>query len=285
MSYLDESRRALESSAARKVQNEFLQTIRNRYPAIRPFADVDELLLLLRDPEGDMDRKDGALHALLEEHQRAGGGGAFALLAVAMFPKIEHIYRTRCHHTVGRTQAPQVGLDDFWGCVVGAFAEALDRYPTAQRRARVAANIEGDTMAALRRARLHESRIEAARQDFKATADSHLDSLREPGVEDLPESYMVPGDFVRPGRETPVEPAGEEFHAAERAMDTFVAADLIDEKERFLLLGVHLYERSLRDLADELGISREAAKKRHLRALTRLRASRPGPSNDGERDR
>lgn len=85
---------------------------------------------------------------------------------------------------------------------------------------------------------------------------------------------MTPGDLVTSGREQAVEPEPEELRVAERALDPFVEAEVIDEDERFILLGVHLYERTLGELAGELGISREAAKKRHLRAITRIRTSR-----------
>lgn len=150
MSYRDEARRALESSAARRAHDEYLKEIRDRHQALKQFEDVENLLALLRDPEADDDTKDGVLLALLDEHQRRGGGGAFALIAVAMFPALDRIYRSR----VLRADEH----DDLWGRVVEAFAEALDRYPISRRRARVAANIEGDTMAAMRRAGLRDTR-------------------------------------------------------------------------------------------------------------------------------
>lgn len=157
---------------------------------------------------------------------------------------------------------------------MGAFSEALDRYPIDRRPAKVAANIEGDTLASLRRARQRETRAEFAQARFAADAKPFADDFRAPSAEEPDAEVMTPGDLITPGKEAVAEPDAEEFHQAERALDRFIEDEVIDQDERFLILGVHLYERTLGDLAKELGISREAAKKRHLRAITRIRRSR-----------
>ena len=267
-SYRDEARRALESSAARAVQNEYLQQIKDRHPALRHLDDVEDVLDVLRDASADAAAKDALLLALLEEHQRAGGGGAFALLAVAMFPALDHIYRGRLH------RSPEA--DDLWGRVVGAFAEAIDHYPIARRPARVAANIEGDTMANLRRGGLCEVRATLARDLLYEATAPYLDEIAAVDPEAAPGQRLGLGDFVQPGSETPAEPDPEELEAARAAIAPLFDATGIPPEDRFLILGVHLYERTLGDLAAELGISREAAKKRHLRALTRIRKTRAG---------
>jgi DNA-directed RNA polymerase specialized sigma24 family protein len=268
MSYRDEARRALESSAAQRAHDEYLKQIKEQHPALRRLAGVDELLALLRNPEADADTKDAVLIALLEEHQRGRGGGAFALLAVAMFPVLDRIYRAR----VLRTQEH----DDLWGRVVEAFAEALERYPIARRRARVAANIEGETMAMMRRAALRDVRSSVAKERFTAATQPFVDDLQAEG-----EQPVSLGEFVEPGRESPLPPEEAELKAAERAVAPIFAAGDIDDEDRFLILGVHLYGRTLGELAAGLGISREAAKKRHLRAIARLRALR---GDDDERE-
>jgi hypothetical protein len=265
MSYRDEVRRALESTAARQTQNRYLCQIRDRHPALQQFEDVHELLDLLRDPRADADQKDAALLALLKEHQRGPGGGAFALLAVAMFPALDRIYRARL-----RGGEP----DDLWGRVVGGFTEALDRYPVARRPARVAANIEGDVMASLRRASLRERRAAAAHDSLAEAVAPFLTDLEavEPGAE--VREHLGLGDFVAPGPEPAAPPDPDEIEAAKAAAQPFFEASEVSAQDRFLILGVHLYQRTLGELADELGISREAAKKRHLRAITRLRVAR-----------
>jgi hypothetical protein len=273
MSYRDEARRALESSAARRAHDEYLKQIRDQHQALKQFDDINDLLDVLRDPAADADTKDATLLALLVEHQRCAGGGAFALLAVAMFPAVDRIYRSRVHRTREH--------DDLWGRVVEAFAEALDRYPIARRPARVAANIEGDTMAAMRRAGLRDMRSTVAHERFAAATAPFATEIAtaEPGEPERERMSM--GDFVEPGREPAVAPDAAEMKEAETAVASLFDAGVIAEEDRFLILGVHLYERTLGDLAAELGISREAAKKRHLRAITRLRSARH-PRKDDE---
>lgn len=264
MSYRDQARRALESSAAKRAHDEYLKQIRDRHQALRQFEDVEDLLQCLRDPEADADTKDHALLALLDEHQRGRGGGAFALIAVAMFPALDRIYRSR----VLRSQEH----DDLWGRVVEAFAEALDRYPIARRRARVAANIEGETMAAMRRSGLRDTRSAIAKERLTAATIPFVGDIEAIDPDEPDRDRLSLGDFVEPGLEPPMPPDHDEMKAAEVAVAPLFDTGDIKEPDRFLILGVHLYERTLGDLADELGISREAAKKRHLRALTRLRA-------------
>ena len=267
-SYRDEARRALESSVARESQNQYLQQIQTRHPSLEGFESVEDLFDMLRDPLGNADRKDAVLLALLKEHQASSGGSAFALLAIAMFPALDHIYRSRLHRVRE--------ADDLWGRVVGAFAEAIDRYPTQRRPARVAANIEGDTMAHLRRGGLLEVRMALARDLLYEATAPYLDEIEavEPEVE--PSQRLGLGDFEKPGPEKPAEPDAEELEAARAAIAPLFDATGIPPEDRFLILGVHLYERTRGDLAAELGISREAAKKRHLRALTRIRKTRTG---------
>lgn len=269
MSYRDKARRALESNAARTVQNEFLKQVRVHHAALKEIEDVDALVALLRDVEASMDRKDAILLALVQEHQR-GGGAAFALLAVAMFPALDRLYRTRLHRTPEH--------DDFWGRIVGAFAEALDRYPVQRRPARVAANIEGDTMASLRRAALREQRAALATEILAADARAFGTEI---AVADLRgEPILRLADFAKPGTEKPVPPEPKELKAAEAALEPYFEESAISREDRLLIVGVHLYERTLGDLANELGISREAAKKRHLRAMARLAKSRLRRSDD-----
>lgn len=267
-SYRDDARRALESSVARESQNRYLTRIQSRYSSLQGFERVDALLEFLRDPLRDAEQKDAILLALLVEHQASSDGGAFALLAIAMFPALDHIYRERLHRVLE--------ADDLWGRVVSAFAEAIDRYPTQRRPTRVAANIEGDTMGHLRRSRQREVRMEVAHDLFYEATASYLDEIEAVDPEANPSQRVGIGDFMRPGREKPAEPDPEELESARAAVAPLFDEIGIPPEDRFLVLGVHLYERTLGDLATELGISREAAKKRHARALSRIRETRGG---------
>lgn len=265
-SYRDEARRALESSVARELQTKYLMTIQSRHPALQGFEGVGRILELLRDPLGDADQKDAVLLAMLQEYQASSDGGAFALLATAMFPALDRIFRTRRHRVRE--------ADDLWGRVVGAFAEAIDRYPTQRRPRRVAANIEGDTMRHLRRGGLLEVRTAMARDLLNEAVAPYIEEIEavDPGV--AATGWMGLGDFVKPGSELPAQPSEDELEEARGAVAPLFDATGIAPEDRFLILDVHLYERTLGELAAEIGISREAAKKRHLRALSRIRKTR-----------
>jgi hypothetical protein len=189
-----------------------------------------------------------------------------------MFPMLDHLHRTRWRHAAT--------ADDLWGRIVSAFADALDGYPTKRRPAKVAANIQGDTMGSLRRTREREWRSAEAQRRFTMEAEPFLTELGSVDPRKQVVDQLGLGDFVSPttGEAAPADV--DEVRAAERALDAFIRADVINEGDRHLILGVHLYERTLGDLARELGISREAAKKRHLRALTRLRRFRADRQRD-----
>lgn len=271
MSYRDQARRALESSDARHNQNQFIHRIRHHHAALQGIETVTELIALLWDVNEDKDRKDAVLLALVKEHQR-GGGPAFSILATAMFPALDRLYRSRLHRHRDH--------DDFWGRIVSAFVDALERYPVSRRPAKVAANIEGDTMAALRRSALREMREAEAAESLSHDLAvfglelAHADLGGEPSAR--------ASDLTPSGAEAEqVDPA--ELKAAEAALGPYFEATALSEGDRFLILGVHLYERTLGDLAKELGISRDAAKKRHLRAMAKLRDSRP-PDADNDDD-
>lgn len=262
MSYRNAARRALESSAARAKQNQFIQLLSSKHRAYEGIADVDALIATLRDVGGNKERKDALLLALIVEHQ-AQGGMAFVLLATAMFPVLDKLYRSRVHRFREH--------DDLWGRIVGAFAEALERYPVQRRPAKVAANIEGETMAALRRAALQDSRA-------ALTFDAH--GYIKAFATDLATTDLAGNPSMQWGELGPKSKAqaayadSAEYAQAEAALEPHFQAGNVNEEDKFLILGVHLYEKSLGELASELGISRDAAKKRHLRALEKLRKTR-----------
>lgn len=270
MPYRQESRRVFQSTEARPRQNEFLHRITARHGALLAFADVDALFEALRDPATPGELKDAVLLALVKEHQRGESGDPFALLAAALFPAIEHVY----HMEARRQRAAGVEDDDeLWGELVGAFVDVLDRYPVARRPRRVAANVQMETMSALRLP------YQRARQVLGACIEAtRLFHEHERAGHELPF-----GEMVVPGPETPVPPSPDEFSAAEALLAPYVAAGVIDEADRFLLLGRHLYDRPLGELGAEIGLRHGAAKKRHGRALSRvLRARRQEEEDLGD---
>jgi len=265
VSFRDEARRALESSVSRSTQNQHLTRIKERHPALSAFAGVEDLVGFLRSPAGDLDRKDEVLLALVEEHQRDGRSGAFAILMVAMFPALDRIYRSR----VSKAQ----DHDELWARIVDEFGAALTRYPVARRRARVAANLECGTLKELHRSRLRAIRTETAEDGLRQAAEPFAAEIDRVGAEGQASDLCL-GDFEAPGREAAVGFDAEELGTMGAALAPLFAAARLDETDQALVVGAHVHKRPLGELATELGISRGAAKARHLRAIARLRPYR-----------
>lgn len=265
MSYRNAARRALESSGARAKQNLFIQSLSTHYAAYQFINNVDELIATLRDVSGNKEYKDALLLALIIEYQ-SRGGMAFALLASAMFPVLDKLYRSRVHRFREH--------DDLWGRIVGSFAEALEKYPVERRPAKVAANIEGETMAALRKETIREKRGAFVGEAHGVYAKSFAAELSAVDIDGNP--LMQLGDLgPRAKSQAFASIDGEEYAQAEAALEPYLVAGNVNREDRFLILGVNLYEKSLGDLAKELGITRDAAKKRHTRAMEKLRATKP----------
>ena len=262
MHYRDEVRRHLKSKPARIKQTEFLNEVKERHPVLQRFFNADDLLAFLRNRKADMEIKDAALLALVMEHQRGGSGSPFTLLAVVMFPKLDRLYNGHRHKLV------EADYDDLWGNIVGAFVDALDRYPTERRQQRVAANISWETIGALYRGRKQEARLNEIREQYSNMATALYKDKLQPYNDALWDLSL--GDLVKLGNEPRVPPDADEFSAAEHVLDPYIVAGVINRDEKFLILGVKVYGRTLRELASELGINREAAKYRYRRAFNRL---------------
>jgi len=222
MSYRDETRRALEA-------------------AVRNHPSIEVLVRFLRDPQADRDRKDQALLDLIRNHHASPACGAFAFLAAAMLPMLDHVYNARAR---GKSRDER---DELWSRILAGFVEAVDRYPVERRPKRVAANLRGDTLASLRRATREEVRLGETR---RALLDEE-----EPTTEHL---------------ETQVE-AQEDVPDLDAILERWTREGLVSDADRALLVGVYVDGRPIASIAAELGIGREAAKKRLQRAVARIR--------------
>jgi hypothetical protein len=94
-----------------------------------------------------------------------------------------------------------------------------------------------------------------------------VDSFRE----DLASGDLGILDLAGPAKKRMRAFSKEDAREAERFLDYFVERGVIDEHDRFLIVGVHLYGRKLRHLADESGVAYETAKKRKQRAESAIR--------------
>ena len=179
MGYRNSVKSQLYSTSQLRLQSEHLRLLRGRVRALRRYRDFEALLGVLRNPDGRYDQKDAVLLGLVEENQRSAGGPALSMLSVLMFPALDNIYYRRRWWS----QDP----DDVWAQVFGAFVKALERYPVARRRAKVAANIRGETIGELSKERARERRVEAAVRELGAVAEFGND----------PELYAVRRRFHR----------------------------------------------------------------------------------------
>ncbi len=275
MSYNAEARAGFNSPAARVSQTRSLQPMRVAHHALRELGTSDELFAVLRDPAAEFDRKDQILIALLVEHEVTPRGGALDLLTVAMLPMLDTIYANR----VGR--AGSGDRDDLWSGIQAAFTEAVDHYPISRRPRKVAANLRGETLAALR----HERKSEIAEENLRAEIAGEILPILAAAMRlDVePEPFALFGSWRSAGTDArATEPP--DFESAEHTLDEYLASGTIDVGDRFLILGWHLYGRPLEELAAELCVRRETAKKRLHRALVRIRkGSGPGGRKLGAR--
>lgn len=264
MSYRDEARRAFESAATREIHEVLLTALKPTYPDLQGFQSMHELMTLLRDPGADKDAKDRTLLALVKAHQAAPTSCAFTILSTAMFPMLDRLYHERLKGSEG-------DHDGLWASLYSAFLDALDGYPVARRPKRVAANIRGETMASLRKV----ATAEFARKKLLAEVLPLLESVPDE------EKQFALFELARPPK---LEPGEIDLVQASAMLDEFLQAGLLNEDDRALIVGVYAAGRTIGDIAVELHIGREAAKKRLQRAVERIR-TRTGKVQPNRRKR
>jgi DNA-directed RNA polymerase specialized sigma24 family protein len=267
MSYRDEARRAFDSAATREIHEVLLQALKPTYPDLQGFKSMNELMTLLRAPSADKDAKDRTLLALIKAHHAAPTSCAFTILSTALFPMLDRLY----HERVKGSKDP----DGMWATIYAAFLDALDAYPVARRPKKVAANLRGETMGNLRK----DAAADVAR---KKLVDGVLPLLEGMPAEEKQYALwqLAPAAKIEPGEIDLVQAAA--------MLEEFLQAGLLNEDDRALIVGVYAAGRTIGDMAIELHIGREAAKKRLQRAVERIRTGtgtvkpgrRKGPQQD-----
>ncbi len=241
--------RSTESLNAHRIFEE----IKESKPDLARFDAPTSLLDLLHGEDGDLDEKDLVLRALVELAQGRGEAADLArdLLWLGLWPGLDAIYRRHLRHFRDR---PEELVSE-----VGArFTDAVARVDLGRIR-RVAAtlvrNTEREVRAGEKRAWDAAARRSELPEGDELADGDHLSHARLPrrptGVSDL---GLPPG----------MDP--EDQLAAIRA---FVAEVVGDDAD--LVIGAAVYGVSQRELAERLGLTHEAARKRFQRALARLR--------------
>jgi RNA polymerase sigma-70 factor (ECF subfamily) len=218
---------------------------RRKKRALARFADAISLLEYLNSKSGDLDEKDAIYAALIELVQGRGEEAdvAMALAWLGLWPALDAIFRRRLRHF---RDVPEELVSEIASC----FTSQMQRADLS-RIARVAATLTRNTERDVREGR-RAAWDEAARRADLPEDHELADPAPPPELSEL----GLPSDL------TP-----EEEVAAIRALLVPIVGDDAD-----LVIGAAIYGDSQHELADQLGITHEAARKRFQRALGRLRA-------------
>ena len=209
--------------------------LRCEQPALARFDDGPRLLAFLAERDGDLDEKDGIYAGLVRSVQAGGDPAelAFCLLWLGLWPGLDHVFR-RTLRLYGRD------ADELVSDLAETFSALVARLDLGRVR-RVAATLVRSTRRDLadgRRRRRAEAALHAA------VEPAHL-----------------------PARALDAVPAEERIARLRTRLAAVVGADAE------LLIGASIYGETGRDLADRLGLSHEAARKRVQRAAARARRS------------
>ena len=238
---------ALHESLARAVRTleaaRQFNEARKRKQALARFADAISLLAYLTAKSGDLDEKDAIYAALIELVQERGGGAdlAMSIAWLGLWPALDAIFRRRLRHF----RAPEELVSEIASC----FTSQVQRADLS-RISRVAATLTRNTERDVRDGRQATWAEEARRAD--------LPEDRELG------GPVPPPELSELGLPADLGPEAEV--AAIRALLVPIVGDDTD-----LVIGAAIYGDSQHELADQLGITHEAARKRFQRALARLR--------------
>jgi len=200
---------------------------------LRRFADAAALLAHLNDPGGDLDEKDAIYADLVSTLQVRGTGAelATALVWLGLWPGLDRIFRRRRRDFAAE---PEVLVS----VISARFMDVIHKADLGKIH-RVAAslvlNLDRDVRDALKRRWLEDGR-RADLPDDEASDD-------EP-------ARLEPDEDIRALHARLVEVVGDD-------------ADLV--------IGCLIYDESQRDMAERLGLSHEAARKRLQRATAKIR--------------
>lgn len=208
-----------------------------REPALARFESPDGLIGFLWDRGAAPVEKDRVLAALLRLARSESLAGRMVLQA--MLPGLKALAGVLLKRRPDHAGEPALEREELWQVLFVSMLERIKTYPLARRPGRIAANLVLDvkhaTLAELQRAR---------------------------------------GAYRELPRDEPLEPAAEPslFSAAdvEEPLGRAVAAKAISQADADLLVWVDVDGVSLREAAERLGISYNAAKIRRQRARRSL---------------
>lgn len=212
--------------------------------ALERFDAADALVAYLTNKDGDRDEKDRIYAALVRAVQANAEWRelASALVWLGLWPGLDAIYGHRLRDFAGRPDELVTEISFIVTTTVARIAlSGVNRLA-----ATLVLNVERDVRDALKRHWADEARVVDVDDPAATGPDEHLES--KPTIDD---------------RELPVDAA--DLPAVRAWLSDIVHGDAD------LVIGAALYGFDLHELADELGIGHEAARKRFQRAIKRIR--------------
>ena len=188
-----------------------------------------------RDPA-----KDAILLPIFEVHAADQDPRWRTILLVIFWPALESIHRRKRHW--------DDDADELWANVVWTFLRTVCRLDPARRRDRLVQKVFNDTVH-----HLHD--------DYRRAWD-HTDRQFATDPDELAAMRTVAEE-----RETVAAELRAEQEARITHLRSHRDAGRISEADFLLLVGTRVYGQSLADCARKAGLSYEAAKKRHQRAI------------------
>lgn len=233
---------SLEQSVSTLEANQQFKVIKAGVAAMERFEEPIALLDYLADPGGDRDTKDTIYGVLVRAAQDQVARAATTLLWLGLWPALDGIYRRRLKLFPGK---PEELVSE----LAHHFSVAIERADLS-RINRVAATLVLNT---------ERQVMDARRRQWND------DALHEDGDDDeSAEPAMAPAELSEVG-----VPAGLDAQAEIAALRDWVARFVGDDAD--LVIGAVIYDENHRELADRLGLTHEAARKRFQRAIARLR--------------
>ena len=206
------------------------------YLAAKPSAEDDKARVL-----GEKDRIYGALVRAVQSRSD-WADLATAMLWLGLWPGLDATYSQRLRDFLGQPDELVTEISFIFTTTVGR----IDLTGVSRLAATLTWNVERDVRDALKRRWAHEARVVDVDDPTATGPDPHLQT--EPSIDD---------------RELPVD--ANDLPAVREWLTGIVQGDAD------LVIGAALYGFDLHELADELGISHEAARKRFQRAIKRIR--------------
>jgi len=242
---LNRLRSELENELKTQTLRDEFKRLKEKHPPIESLRTPQELIEFL-DTGGDYNQKDEVLAILIKEY---GGESplrvAGTVLILSFLPVIKNIYFSQCHN--------YDDCEELLCTIQCCFLEAAQNYPLDKRPRKIAVNLKFLTIRSFldMQSALYEA------NDVQKLLLNEAEKY-SPDAEQLSEAY--------PGIAPAAVNDDESVEVTIRNYRVFMDAGIINEDDFKLVVDTRIYGRDTREVANEIGISIEAAWKRRKRA-------------------